>query len=101
MTHYNLVHKFIPMPQAMRIPRAKAGVGKECKKLETIPAWDLGKVKSKILNEIGTVIQQLDCYGKTIRASFIRTFLGKSTELGMSIYLFTENKDYYRYTWRI
>ena len=43
MTHYNLVHKFIPMPQAMKIP----DVEKEWKKLETIPAWDLEKVKSK------------------------------------------------------
>ena len=24
--HYNLVHKFIPMPQAMKIPAAKAAV---------------------------------------------------------------------------
>ena len=29
MTHYNLVHKFIPMPQAMKIPDAKAAVDKE------------------------------------------------------------------------
>ena len=36
--HYNLVHKFIPMPQAMKIPEAKAAVDKEWKKLETIPA---------------------------------------------------------------
>ena len=43
MTHYNLVHKFIPMPQAMKIPDAKAAVDKEWKKLETIPAWNLGK----------------------------------------------------------
>ena len=27
--HYNLVHKFIPMPQAMKIPAAKAAVDKE------------------------------------------------------------------------
>ena len=47
MTHYNSVHKFIPMPQAMKIPDAKAAVNKEWKKLETIPAWDLEKVKSK------------------------------------------------------
>ena len=47
MTHYNLVHKFIPMPQAMKIPDAKAAVDKEWKKLETIPAWQLEKVKSK------------------------------------------------------
>ena len=38
MTHYNLVHKFIPMPQAMKIPHAKAAVDKEWEKLETIPA---------------------------------------------------------------
>ena len=47
MTHYNLVHKFIPMPQAMNIPDAKAAVDKEWKQLETIPAWELGKVKTK------------------------------------------------------
>ena len=27
--HYNLVHKFIPMPRAMKIPAAKAAVEKE------------------------------------------------------------------------
>ena len=47
MAHYNLVHKFIPMPQAMKIPDAIAAVDEEWKKLETIPAWDLEKVKSK------------------------------------------------------
>ena len=39
LTHYNLVHKFIPVLQAMKIPGAKAAVDKEWKKLETIPAW--------------------------------------------------------------
>ena len=47
MTLYNLVHKFMHMPQAMKIPDAKAAVDQEWKKLETIPAWNLGKVKSK------------------------------------------------------
>ena len=28
LNHYNLVHKFIPMPQAMKILEAKAAVGK-------------------------------------------------------------------------
>ena len=42
-----MVHKFIPMPQGMKIPDAKAAVDKEWKKLETIPAWNLEKVKSK------------------------------------------------------
>ena len=35
------------MPHAMKIPDAKAAVDKEWKKLETIPAWDVSKVKSK------------------------------------------------------
>ena len=47
VTHYNLVHKFIPMPQAMKIPDAKAAVDKEWKKLETIPAWDLEKSRAR------------------------------------------------------
>ena len=46
MSQWNLVHKFIPMPSAMKIPDAKAAVDKEWKKLETIPAWQLDKVKS-------------------------------------------------------
>ena len=44
---YNLVHKFIPMPQPMKIPAAKAAVDKECEKLEKISAWNLTKVRSK------------------------------------------------------
>ena len=47
MTHFKLVHKFIPMPQAMKIPDAKAALDEEWKKLETTPAWNLEKVKSK------------------------------------------------------
>ena len=37
--HCNLVHKLIPMPQAMKIPAAKAAVDKEWEKLEKILAW--------------------------------------------------------------
>ena len=47
LQHYNLVHKLIPKPQAMKIPAAKAAVDKEWEKLEKIPAWDLTKVRSK------------------------------------------------------
>ena len=39
MTHCNLVHKFIPLPQSMKILDAKEAVDNEWKKLETIPAW--------------------------------------------------------------
>ena len=45
LQHYNLVRKFIPMPQAMRIPAAKAAVDKEWEKLEKISARNLTKVK--------------------------------------------------------
>ena len=47
LQHYNLVHKFIPTPQAMKIPAAKAAVDKEWEKLENISAWNLTKVRSK------------------------------------------------------
>ena len=33
LQHFNLVHKFIPVPQAMNIPAAKAEVDKEWEKL--------------------------------------------------------------------
>ena len=57
LQHYNLVHKFIPMPQAMKIPAAKAAVDKEWEKLEKIPAWDLTKVrnKSEVIDEARTM----------------------------------------------
>ena len=40
MTHYNLVHKFVPMPQAMKILAAKAA-GME--KARDDPSVELGK----------------------------------------------------------
>ena len=47
LQHYNLVHKFIPMPQAMKIPAAKAAVDMEWEKLEKISAWNLTKIRNK------------------------------------------------------
>ena len=47
LQHYNLVHKFIPMSQAMKIPAVKAAMDKECEKLEKISAWNLTKVRSR------------------------------------------------------
>ena len=47
LQHYTLVHKFIPMPQVMKIPAAKAAVDKEWGNLEKISAWNLTKVRSK------------------------------------------------------
>ena len=47
LSHHNLLHTFIPLLQAMKIPDAKAAVDEEWEKLETIPAWSLDKAKSK------------------------------------------------------
>ena len=57
LQHYNLVHKFIPMPQAMKIPAAKAAVDKEWEKLEKFSAWNLTKVRSKkeVIDEARTL----------------------------------------------
>ena len=38
------------MPQAMNILDAEAAVDNDCKKLETIPTWQMERVKSK--NEV-------------------------------------------------
>ena len=56
MSHYNLVRKFIPMPQAMKIPAAEEAVDKEWEKLEKISAWDLTEVrnKSEVIDEART-----------------------------------------------
>ena len=63
LQHYNLVHKFIPMPQAIKIPAAKAAVDKEWEKLEKISAWNLTKVKSK-----KQVIEEARTSGATVSA---------------------------------
>ena len=51
LQHYNLVHKFIPVPLAMKIPAAKAAADKEWEKLEKIPAWDKTKARDKIWSD--------------------------------------------------
>ena len=48
LSHYNLVHKFI------LIPDAKAAVGKEWEKGEKLPAWQMTKVKKKRGHPRGT-----------------------------------------------
>ena len=42
-----MVHKFVPTPQAMKIPAAKAALEKEWEELEKILAWNKTKVRSK------------------------------------------------------
>ena len=77
LQRYNLVHKFIPMPQAMKIPAARAAVGKEWEKLEKISAWNLTKVKSK-----KQVIDEARTSGATVQfASFMDICHLKNAEL--------------------
>ena len=74
---YNLVHKFIPMPQALKISAAKAAVDKEWEKLEKISAWNLTKVKSK-----KTVIDEVRTAGATVHfASLVDICHLKNAEL--------------------
>ena len=47
LQHNNLVHKFNPMPQAMKIAAAKASVDKEWEKLEKMSAWNLTTARRK------------------------------------------------------
>ena len=71
LQHYNLVHKLILMPQAMKIPAAKAAVDKEWEKLEKISAWNLTNVKSK-----KQVIDEARMLGATVHfASFMDIYV--------------------------
>ena len=77
LQHYNLVHKFNPMPQAMNIPAAKAAVDKEWEKLDKIPAWDLTKVRSK-----SEVIDEARTNGAEVHfASLMNIYHLKNAEL--------------------
>ena len=46
LSHYNLVQKFITMPQVLKIPDATAAVDKEWEKLEKLRAWHMTRVRS-------------------------------------------------------
>ena len=77
LNHHNLVHKFIPMPQAMNIPEAKAVVEKEWEKLKTNAALQLTKVRNK-----NKVIDGARKEGKTVHfASLIDLCHLKNSEL--------------------
>ena len=80
LQHYNLVHRFIPMPQAMKIPAAKAAVDKKWEKLEKISAWNLTKVRSK-----KEVIEEARTKGATVHfASLMDLCHLKNAELEAS-----------------
>ena len=64
LSHYNLVHKFILVPQALKILEAKAAVDKEWEKLEKMPPRTLTKVRSK-----KEVIQEAQTDGRTVHSA--------------------------------
>ena len=77
LQHENLVQTSIPMPQAMKIPAAKAAVDKEWDKLEKISAWSLTKVRSK-----SVVIDEARTKGAKVHfASLMDTCHSKNAEL--------------------
>ena len=77
LNHYNLVHEFVPMPKAMKIPDAKAAVDTEWSKLEKIPAWQLTKVRNET-----EVIDEARKEGKTVHfASWIDICHLKNSDL--------------------
>ena len=76
LSHNNLVRKFIPMPQAVKIPDARAAVDKGWEKLEKIPAWQLAKVRNKI-----EVIAESRNEGRTVHFCVINGSLS-SQEIG-------------------
>ena len=61
LQNYNLVQKIFLMPQAMKIPAAKAAVDKEWEELERISAWDITRVrnKSEVIDEARTKGRQV------------------------------------------
>ena len=56
LQHYNLVHKFVPMPQAMKNSSSESSGGQGMGKLKKNSAWMLTKVQSKkqVIDEAGT-----------------------------------------------
>ena len=64
------------IPQAMKVPEAKAAVDKEWRKLEKIPAWQLTKVRNK-----KEVIAFAKNEGKTVFASLMDLCHHKNSEL--------------------
>ena len=73
----SLVYKFTPMPQAMKIPAAKAAVDKEWRKLKNISAWNLAKVR----NESDMIHEARNKHVKVHCASLMDICHLKNTEL--------------------
>ena len=74
LQHCNLVHKLIPVLQAMKMP---AQVDKEWEKFGKIPAWDLTKVRNK-----SDIVYEASTKGRRVRfASLMDICYLKSAEM--------------------
>ena len=93
LQHYNLVHKFIPMPQAMKIPASKSsGVDKEWETLEKIPAWDKTKVrnKSEVIDEARTKGAKVHFASLMELLSFEKCQIGDTAPENAKVELYSE-----------
>ena len=77
-THYNLVHKFIQIPQEMKIPDAKAAVHKEWKKARDNSSMGFGK-ESRAKREV--ILEAQRDKKKVHFASLMDIFHLKNAEL--------------------
>ena len=77
LSHYNLVHKPIPIIHALKIPDAKAAVDKKWDKLEKLVAWQMKKVKSKKKE----VIEKARKEGRTVHFASLLDISLKNSEL--------------------
>ena len=69
VSHYNLVHKPVPILQAITIPDAKAAVDREWEKLEKFPAGQVTQVQSK-----KEVIGKAQKEGRTVHLATLMDF---------------------------
>ena len=76
LQHCNLVHKLIPVPQAMKLPAVKAAVDKEWEKLEKKSSWNLTKVRSK-----KEVIDEARTSGATVHFASLMDMSSEKSEL--------------------
>ena len=115
MTHYNLVHKFTPMLQAMKIPNWKAAVDKEWKKLETfqLGSEKQGKSKREVVLEaqrdkrkvhFATLMRYLSSQECGVRTKMSRKFCwsldGRMYRIGNVLFVHRKKQDYSSwFTW--
>ena len=97
LQRYNLVHQFIPMPQAMKIPAAKTAVDKEWEKLEKIRH---GSWRKSEVNQRSSVIWRMPNWRQSTKNTkvelYSETILWKMI---LDLMQYLQNKDHQRHKW--